>query len=153
MVAAVDHGDIRIFLERLFDSGEIRTFEHARLQVDMRQVVHLADFDRTRIVGAVVHHENLLAFGNQRVDAHIDVDGTGTAEKNGGVLVSRGMHHPEQVFAEALHKAGKGLFAGADVRDHLGVLDGIGGSGRAGVQQNVSLDRFHNQFLKVVLKI
>lgn len=143
VMAAINHGYIRIFLECLFDGGEIRAFEHARLQVDMRQVVHLADFDSAGVVGAVVHHENLLAFGNQRVDAHVDVDGAGTAEENGRIGVRRGVYHLEQVFAEALHEAGKGLFAGADIRDHLGVLDRIGGGGGAGVQQNVSLDRFH----------
>ena len=66
-----------------------------------------------------------------------------SAEKDGRIGVRRGMHYLEQVFAEALHEAGKGLFAGADVRDHLGVLDGIGGGGGAGVQQTISLDRFH----------
>ena len=109
----------------------------------MRQVVHLADFDSAGVVGAVIHHENFLAFGNQRVDAHVDIDGAGTAEEDGSVLVGRSVHHLEQVFAEALHETGKGLFAGADIRNHLGVLDGIGSGGGAGVQQHVSLDRFH----------
>ena len=143
MVAAVDYGDIRIFLESLLNDSEIGAFKHARLHVNIRQVIHLTNFDGAGVVGAVVHHENLLTLGNQRVDAHIDVDGTGTAEKDGRIGVRRGMHYLEQVFAEALHEAGKGLFAGADVRDHLGVLDGIGGGGGAGVQQNISLDRFH----------
>lgn len=119
----------------------------------MRQVVHLADFDSAGVVGAVIHHENLLAFGNERVDAHVNVDGARTAEENGSVLVGGGMHHLEQIFAKTLHEAGKGLFTGADIRDNLGVLDGVGGGGGAGVQQNVSLDRFHKNFLKVFRKI
>lgn len=143
VMATVNNSHVRIFLESLLNDREIGAFKHARFHVDIRQVIHLADFDGAGVVGAVVHHENLLAFGNQRVDAHIDVDGTGTAEKDGRIGVRRGMRYLEQVFAEALHEAGKGLFAGADVRDHLGVLDGIGGGGGAGVQQNISLDRFH----------
>ena len=143
VVAAVNNSHVWVFLECLLDDGEIGAFKYARFHVDIRQVVHLADFDGAGVVGTVVHHENLLALGNQRVDANVDVDGAGTAEKDGCVSVRRGMYHLEQIFAEALHEAGKSLFAGADVRDHLGVLDGIGGGGGAGVQQNISLDRFH----------
>ena len=153
VVAAIDNGHIGIFLKGLFDSREVRAFKHARLHVDIRQVIHLADFDGAGVVSSVVHHENLLAFGNQRIDAHVDVDGARAAEKNGSVLIDRSMHHLEQVFTETLHEAGKGLFTGADIRNHLGVLDGIGGGGRAGVQQNVSLDRFHKFILKILENI
>ena len=76
VVTAINHCHIGIILQCLLYGRKIRLLVHARLEVDVGNMVHLTNLDGAGVIGTVVDYQNLLAFGYQRVDADIDVDGS-----------------------------------------------------------------------------
>ena len=65
VVAAVNHSHVGIVLQCLLHSFQVRLLVDTRFEVDVWNMIHLAHLYGTRVVGAIVHYEYLLAFGHQ----------------------------------------------------------------------------------------
>ena len=112
----------------------------------MWNMVHLANLNGTTVICAIVHHQNLLAFRNQGIDADINIDGARAAEQNGCKLRFGCMSHFAQITTQAFHQACKLFLAGANVRYYLSIFDSICCSCRTWVQQHIALNLYIFQF-------
>ena len=125
VVGSVDESNVGVIFEGFLDFSEVGTLINREFEVDVGKSVELADLNGSCAVCAVVHNEYLLALGEERVDAHVDVDRARTAEEYGCVFFEVAVNYLYEVFAESLHETAEVFFTGADVRNYLCVLYGI----------------------------
>lgn len=91
VVRCVHKLHVGVRFERFLHLREIRLLRGRKREIDDGHAVVAADFHGTRAVGAVVDDQDLAAFRQEGIEAHVDVERSGAAEKNGRVLFGIGV--------------------------------------------------------------
>ena len=143
MMTAIYHCHIGILLQCLLYSIQVWLLIDTALQIDMGNMIHLADFHSARVVSAVVHHQHLLTLWNQRVDTNINIDSTRTTEENRSIFGFWRMGYLTQVRTKTLHQTCKLFLARTDIRYYLRIFYGISCRSWTWVQQHISFNRLH----------
>ena len=103
VVGGMYQGNVRVIAQRFFHKGQIGLLIHREFQVNVGHTVVLADLYGTGAVGTVVHHKDLFAGGQKRIQAHIDIQRARAAKQNTGVFLRITVYNANKIFAQALH--------------------------------------------------